>query len=634
MAKLSVDKTLSKAKTLAKRGEIAAARDLYTQILQSFPKNKRAQDGLASLKSGPNATSITPALDQKIRHYISLLSAGQNAAIVAQIPSLLKQHSKIAVLWNIYGVALRASGELTKAQHALAKAAQLSPSDPDIYNNLGLTLHDLERQREALSAYETSLKHRPQDAEVLNNYANTLKSIGRFEQAIEFFEKSLALKPSYAKAHFNLGNAYKEMGQLDEAVDAYQAALALDPKFVESINNLGTVYKTQGKVDNAVEAYNAALKANPVFASAHNNLGNVLKDQGKIDDAKEAYHKALAIDPHHAEAHRNLSSLIKYKEGDAQIKTVADLLETPNLPTSERCSLHFTYAKMQEDLGQTKDAFDHYVKGGQLRMSLLGYDITQDKQLFEAIKATAPSIKENAPTLYKARATHSPIFILGMPRSGTTLVEQIISCHSQVHGAGELTLLARHGHALRNGQEAATAPAILQLRNAYLEDLEKLSQGKPFVTDKMPQNFLFIALILTALPEAKIIHTRRDPAATCWSNFKHYFSANGIGYSYGLSETAEYYNLYKNLMMFWEDMFPDRIYRLDYDSLTQDQEKETRNLIAHLGLDWEEACLHPQRNTRSVATASQQQVRQKVYQGSSQSWKKFEAYLGDVFEGL
>jgi hypothetical protein len=219
-----------------------------------------------------------------------------------------------------------------------------------------------------------------------------------------------------------------------------------------------------------------------------------------------------------------------------------------------------------------------------------------------------------------------------MPRSGTTLAEQIISSHSQVHGAGELPFLSRFGGSLSLGNQIINAENTLQMRNAYLNELEKVSNGCQFVTDKMPQNFLHIGLLLKVLPEAKVIHVKRDPAATCWSNCKHYFSSKGLGYSYDLSDTVNYFKLYQDLMDFWDQQYSDQIYHLDYDKLTLDQEAETRKLIEHLELDWEDNCLSPQENKRSVRTASQQQVRQKVYTGSSQAWRKFEPYLNGVFD--
>jgi hypothetical protein len=340
----------------------------------------------------------------------------------------------------------------------------------------------------------------------------------------------------------------------------------------------------------------------------------------------------LSLKPDYAEAHRNLSTLVKYKPDTTQISLISDMLKRSDFNDDDRCNLHFTFAKMKEDLDDLDVAFENYVIGGRLRKKLLSYDSKDDEHRFSKIRSTAPKIKALAMNETMQAATNVPVFILGMPRSGTTLVEQIISSHSLVHGAGELPFLSRFGGSLSLGNQIINSENTLQMRNAYLNELEKVSNGCQFVTDKMPENFQHIGLLLKVLPEAKVIHVKRDPAATCWSNFKHYFSSKGLGYSYDLSDTVNYFKLYQDLMDFWDQQYSDQIYHLDYDKLTLNQEAETRKLIEHLELDWEDNCLSPQENKRSVRTASQQQVRQKVYTGSSQAWRKFEPYLNGVFD--
>ena len=221
-----------------------------------------------------------------------------------------------------------------------------------------------------------------------------------------------------------------------------------------------------------------------------------------------------------------------------------------------------------------------------------------------------------------------------MPRSGTTLVEQIISSHSEVTGAGELNYTQQFGIDLTIGQKPVNAETVQSFRERYLAELAKRADGQAFVTDKMPQNFRYIALICAAFPEAKIVHVQRSAEATCWSNFKHYFASKEPWLFLQPFRYSQYYGLYKDLMHFWSQSYSDRIYNLDYDKLTEDQEPETRRLIEYLGLNWEDACLAPQNNKRSVRTASQQQVRQKVYKGSSQAWRKYEPFLDGVFNEL
>jgi hypothetical protein len=289
---------------------------------------------------------------------------------------------------------------------------------------------------------------------------------------------------------------------------------------------------------------------------------------------------------------------------------------------------------MQEDLGDLSAAYASYVAGGGLRQKLLKYEFKQDEHFFDQIKRTAPKLKDVALNVGSEPIKHTPIFILGMPRSGTTLVEQIVSSHTEVTGAGELNYVSQFGGQIAAGITAPTLVAVSEFRERYLTELAKRAEGQAFATDKMPQNFRYIAFICTAFPEAKIVHVQRNVEATCWSNFKHYFNSKDLGYSYSLRDTVAYYGLYKEFMHFWSQSYSDRIYNLDYDKLTEDQEPETRRLIEYLGLNWEDACLAPQNNKRSVKTASQQQVRKKVYKGSSQAWKKYEPFLAGVFDEL
>ncbi|MEE3172409.1 MAG: sulfotransferase, partial [Pseudomonadota bacterium] len=372
----------------------------------------------------------------------------------------------------------------------------------------------------------------------------------------------------------------------------------------------------------------------PGLAEAHNNLGNALRDQGKLEEAIAAFNKALLIKPDYADAHYNLSTLKKYTYSDPQIVQMEKLYAGTNISDEDRCHLCFALAKSSEDLGNLEAAFRYFKEGNALRKRFLNYDIVQDEELFSRIRKTANSFKnvffnasgkENFPT---------PILILGMPRSGTTLVEQIISNHSKVTAADELSFLKMFGSPLAEGETEVTSEMLKKIRNQYLNEIKKLSLGRPFVTDKMPNNFLYISLICSALPEAKIIHVKRNPAATCWSNYKQHFAAKGLGYSYDLLDVVHYYQMYEELMLFWDEHYPRKIYHLDYEQLTTDQEPETKKLIQYLGIDWEDACLFPEENKRYVKTASNLQVRKKVYKGSSEEWKKFEKYLDRAFDEL
>jgi hypothetical protein len=289
---------------------------------------------------------------------------------------------------------------------------------------------------------------------------------------------------------------------------------------------------------------------------------------------------------------------------------------------------------MYEDLGELDKAFEHLSEGNILRKRLLGYSIDRDKNLFEKLKKAQPDIIKNSFQVQKSSNGLIPIFIIGMPRSGTTIVEQIIASHSEVTGAGELEYVSQYGAPLATGVNTASKKAFTEFKEKYVSALLKISNGKRYVTDKMPQNFCFIPLICSAFPEAKIIHVQRSAAATCWSNYKQYFSSQNLGYCYDLNDILAYYKLYTDLMKTWQSQYGCRIFNLSYETLTVEQEKETKKLIDYLELGWERACLSPQKNMRSVGTASQKQVRREIYQESSQAWRKYEPFLDGAFDNL
>ena len=265
---------------------------------------------------------------------------------------------------------------------------------------------------------------------------------------------------------------------------------------------------------------------------------------------------------------------------------------------------------------------------------MLNYDINQDIKLFQQIKANYPRIEQNSLAASNSSKNLIPVFIVGMPRSGTTLIEHIISSHSKVTGAGELEFVAQLGEAIATGITEANNESLIDFRRKYSEKLKNVSYGNFIVTDKMPQNFLYIGLLSAAFPEAKIVHVKRNPAAVCWANYKQYFGSKSIGYCHALDDIICYHNLYKNLMDFWTNSLKKRIFDLDYELLTVKQESETRRLIEYVGLDWDEKCLSPQNNTRRVKTASNLQVRKKLYQGSSEQWKKYKPFLNGALDGL
>ena len=484
----------------------------------------------------------------------------------------------------------------------------------------------------ALANGEKLLKHFPQSVVLLNIIGAILSGLKRYDVALDAYRKAIAINSDYADAYYNMGNALKKMGHFDKAILAYENAISRAPEDAEALNNMGIAFQEKGDSDYAIKLYRKALDIDPNYAQAYNNIGNVLQIKGEFANAIAAYDKAIATNPSYVEAHSNLSTIKKYTEDDHQFTQVKSLYKNKTLTDSEKCTLSFALTKMYEDTGDLEKALKYLSEANLLRKNLLQYSIDKDQKFFNKLKKTQSSILNNSLEFEENHNGLKPIFILGMPRSGTTLVEQIISSHSLVTGAGELDFVSLYGTSLALGEIVVNRKNIFKFRKKYLSALDEFANNKWAVSDKMPQNFMFIPLICAALPEAKIIHVHRDATATCWSNFRHYFTREDIGFCYDPKDIVQYYQLYRDLMRMWQSFYGDRIFNLNYDKLTKEQVPQTRRLIKHLGLTWEKVCLSPQENIRNVRTASQQQVRQKVYQGSSEKWKKYKPFVDEIFK--
>ena len=468
-----------------------------------------------------------------------------------------------------------------------------------------------------------------QISNLLEHYQN-----GRFSDAEKLAVHITQDFPKHQFAWKVLGAVLGATGRKSEAVDANQKAVALSPQDAEAHSNLGITLKALGRLDEAEASYNQAIALKPDLAEAHSNLGNTLKELGRLDEAEASYNQAIALKPDLADAHRNLTLMKKFDAQDEQYSKMQELYLDKNISEEQRCHINFGLAKACEDLGDFEQAFAHYSEGNMQRKKLLNYDINKDVERFRKIKSNYPQIVSNSLELEKFSKDLMPIFIVGMPRSGTTLVEQIISSHSKVTGAGELAFAAQFGAAIATGITEANNESLLNFRSEYLTKLKSVSNENLIITDKMPQNFRYIGLLAAAFPEAKIIHVKRNPAAVCWANYKQYFVSKNIGYCYAIDDVISYHKLYENLMDFWINTLSNRIYKLDYELLTVNQESETRQLIEYLGLDWDEKCLSPQNNMRSVATASNVQVRKKVYRGSSEQWRKYQPFLNGALDSF
>ena len=591
-------------------GQLEAANLIYETILEIDPANVLVLQLLGVLAS------------QLGQHDVSLNLLNKAISLKPDYADAL----------NNRGIVLKEVGNFDEALVDFNKALNSKPDDFELLNNRGIVLTKLNSAKKALADFNKALSLNPENTNIYNNRGNALKNLHRFDEALDDYNKALSLKPDNFEAQNNKGVVLHELLYFEEALSDFKRAISIKPNYADAFNNLGNTMKQVQRYEDALDAYNKAILFNLNYAEAFNNRGNIYNDLFKPELALSDYEKAVSIKPDYASAHRQISLRKSYTGSENQILVMEKLLKEQNLEKIDQSNLFYALAKAYEDQNELGKAFKYFEKGGKLRKETLNYNIRQDALLFRQIKSSSLKIIQNSSSYEKFEPI--PIFIIGMPRSGTTLTEQIISSHSKVTGAGELKYVPLYGEDLARGSIEPNKENINEFREKYLSNLAKLANRKSLVTDKLPHNFRFIPLICSAFPEAKIIHVQRDPKATCWSNYKHYFVSTDLGYCYNLTDVVDYYKLYNNLMQFWQSQYDNRIYKLDYEKLTTDQDNETRQLIKHLGIEWEDACLSPQDNIRSIKTASQQQVRQKVYQRSSAAWRKYEPFVSGAFDTL
>lgn len=462
----------------------------------------------------------------------------------------------------------------------------------------------------------------------------SLFAVGKLDESLLINRKLVELSPADSNAYNNLANSLKGIGKLEEAESSYRKSISLDQNSALAHNNLAGVLFELNKYGEAEVHYKKAISAKYDDFEVHHNFGNMLAYQGRSIEAKTCYEKAITINPNYARGHRMYSLMKHFKSKDKQYLAMQKLYSTQQISNDQRCEICFALAKACEDLKDYKQAFQFLSEGNRIRKKVLNYDREQDFELFREIKSSFPKIMINKLEITQPINSLKPIFIIGMPRSGTSLVEQIITSHSSVTGAGELPFVRIFGSSIARGIDDCGKDELMSFRQKYMKNLEKVSNNKLIVTDKMPQNFRYLGLIFAAFPEAKIVHVKRHPGATCWANYKSFFPTNGLGYCYDLGDISSYYAMYEGLMEYWAEAFGGRIYNLDYEALTMNQEIETRRLIKYLNMEWESACLKPQNNKQVVRTASHSQVREGVYKGSSQKWKKFKPFLNGIFDHL
>jgi len=430
---------------------------------------------------------------------------------------------------------------------------------------------------------------------------------------------------------FTAGLQFHTAGRLEEAIARYEKALLREPGFADAHNNLAVALLTQGRVDEAALHFEQALALRPGSAEAHNNLANWLSTQGRMNRALEHYGRAIALRPDYAEAHFNRAEIRTFGAGDTELAALEELAQRAELPAGDRPYIHFALGKALEDCGEYRRAFEHLRRGNAAKRAQIPYDEASAARVFARTKAVFT--REVIERFHGAGEPSAvPIFVLGMPRSGSTLVEQILAGHPQVHAAGERTDLEQVIGAFAGVN--LDGAVLRRMGQTYVARLAALGNGKARVVDKLPGNFLHIGLIRMMLPNARIVHTLRDPVDTCVSCYSKLFTASQL-FSYDLGELGRHYSRYADLMAHWRSVFPEgSVLDVVYEDVVNDPEGQARRLIEYCGLPWDERSVEFHRTKRAVQTASAAQVRKPVYRSSLQRWRRYEADLGPLLAEL
>ena len=632
-------------------GQLDVAVTNYKEAITIKPDYAKAHFNLAgSLHDLGQLETAVQSYQKAIEIDASYAEAYNNLGNVyqelKQVDSAVKSYQKaleikpdyVAAQYSL-GNSFMELGQLEEAVKSYKAALKLKPDFVEAINNLGITFFKLHQLDDAIRSYERAIALDPNFADAHNNIGIVFSELGQLDEAIMSCKAAITLQSDYAEAHYNLGLIFHDLKRLDEATQSYKTAIAFQSDYADAHYNLGILYHDVGQLKMAIDSIKMAIKINPENADTHKYLGNTFQSNGQIDEAIKCYEKALSINPFHADAHRNLSTIKNYIHDDDQINLMQDLLLNGNLSQSDLVHINFALAKANEDLGKKDDLFKSLNEGNRLRKEELNYSLNKDLDEHSNLKRLININPSNSKESVKFKSSKiRPIFIVGMPRSGTSLVEQILSSHQEIHGAGELSTLNNLIVPIINDcilkDKKVTEDSYLSVRNEYLSYISRLNVSETIITDKMPTNFRYIGFILKAFPEAKIIHLNRDSRAICWSIYKSYFPGEGLGWAFNMKDLAGYYNSYIDLMTFWHQLFPRKIYDICYEDLTTNQEEETRKLLKYCELEWDDNCLNFHNNKRAVKTTSSLQVRKKMYQGSSEVWKKYESYLQPLIKVL
>jgi tetratricopeptide (TPR) repeat protein len=524
---------------------------------------------------------------------------------------------------HLSGLLALESGRLEKASARLRQAAMLSPRDPEILTDFARVLERAGNRQGAEAGYRAALTLDPGFAEAALALGGLLETLWRDAPAAEVFESLVRQRPDLADGHARLAAVKLRMMEPEAAIESARRALKLKPDLTFALQTLGSALDTLGRYEEAVAVRRRAIGLNPRSGALQYDLGMTHMHHGQLAAAEASFRAALALEPDNGSLHRALAFLVPHKTRDADIAALERVRRANSASDDDRMHAAFGLGKALDDIGAHDEAFGYFLEANRLKRAVLTYTSEETDRLFDKMKAVFTP-ERFASLAGQGCPDETPIFVLGMPRSGTSLVEQVLASHPEVAGGGEFRLVNQlmggfaggAGFPLAEALDAVSPGALREMGESYVRQVRALSPKARFITDKLPGNFIMIGFIRLILPNAKIIHCRRDAVDTCLSIFKNFFAAEHLRYAYDLGEIGHYYRRYEDLMAHWHRVLPGFVYDVAYERLIDDFEPEVRRLLDHCGLEWREECREFFAARRSVQTASSVQVRKPLYKSS------------------
>jgi tetratricopeptide (TPR) repeat protein len=565
---------------------------------------------------------------------------GRGQEAVRALKQALALKPDLADAWRVLADHLTVMGEEAEADAARAQYLKASAQDPRLMSPAVALCENRIPEAEAL--LRRHLKDYPTDIAAIRMFAEVASRLGRYRDAEHLLARCLQLAPGFHGARHNYAVVLFRQAKATEALPHVEQLLATEPRNPSYRSLHAAILAATGEYERAIELYSGVLAEYPRQAKIWLSYGHALKTAGRRDEGVRAYRRAIELDPTCGEAYWSLANLKRFRFDPQDLREMRAQLARDDLKAEDRYHFHFALGKALEDTEDYAASFEHYGKGNALRRAQLEYD--RDKNREHVARSRTLFTRE----FFKARTGHGapatdPIFIVGLPRAGSTLLEQILSSHSQVEGTMELPDVAVLARGLAESGESARYPEALEKLTA--DELRALGEqylartrvhrksGAPFFIDKMPNNFAHVGLIHLMLPHAKIIDARRHPIGCCFSAFKQHF-ARGQSFTYDLTDLGAYYRDYVELMAHFDRALPGRVHRVHYERLIEDTETEVRRLLDYCGLQFEPACLRFYENERAVRTASSEQVRTPIYREALGQWRHYEPWLAPLMEAL